>query len=41
MVFQKEARVRLDQEKGVHYKVGSRIGEGQPVRADIHSDNDV
>ena len=32
MVFQKEARVRLDQEKGVHYKVGSRIGEGQPVR---------
>ena len=33
MVFQKEARVRLDQEKGVHYKFGSRIGEGEPVRA--------
>ncbi|KAJ8481386.1 hypothetical protein ONZ51_g6045 [Trametes cubensis] len=31
MVFQKDAKVQLDQEKDTHYKFGSRIGTGQPV----------
>ena len=31
MVFQKDANVKLDQEKDTHYKFGSRIGTGQRV----------
>ncbi|TBU47003.1 phosphatidylserine decarboxylase-domain-containing protein [Dichomitus squalens] len=31
MVFQKEAKVVLNQEMNTHYKFGSRIGTGQPV----------
>ncbi|KAI0655362.1 phosphatidylserine decarboxylase-domain-containing protein [Cubamyces menziesii] len=32
MIFQKEANVKLDQEKGMRYKVGSRIGRGEVRR---------
>ncbi|PIL30467.1 hypothetical protein GSI_07166 [Ganoderma sinense ZZ0214-1] len=31
MVFQKDAKVQLDQEKGVHYKFGTKVGSGQRV----------
>ncbi|KAH9887626.1 phosphatidylserine decarboxylase-domain-containing protein [Cubamyces lactineus] len=31
MVFQKDAKVQLDQVKGTHYKLGSRIGTGQTM----------
>ncbi|KAJ8481385.1 hypothetical protein ONZ51_g6044 [Trametes cubensis] len=31
MVFQKVAKVQLDQQKGTHYKFGSRVGTGQRV----------
>ncbi|KAI0335630.1 hypothetical protein GY45DRAFT_816518 [Cubamyces sp. BRFM 1775] len=31
MVFQKDAKVKLDQERNVHYNFGSRVGTGQVI----------
>ncbi|KAI0333348.1 hypothetical protein GY45DRAFT_1334904 [Cubamyces sp. BRFM 1775] len=31
MVFQKDAKVKLDQKKGTHYNYGSRVGTGKKV----------